>query len=201
MPVDPPRSPRCRRRAACARPSAPRRAAARCDQRHASRPSAASPTTSRSGSLSRIMRKPGRTSAWSSTSTTADHGASASGKRARTRQPPPGRGPAVSVPPNMPTRSRMPTSPCPPAPLRDAALPRPSSRPRRRRRRRQRGGRRRRRRRARRAAYVGQRLLDDPVGAERRPPAGAGRAEVVGPRCARSTGEVGGGVDSGRGSG
>jgi hypothetical protein len=46
----------------------------------------------------------------------ADHGSpSPSGSRARTANPPPGRGPACSSPPNIATRSRIPASPCPPA--------------------------------------------------------------------------------------
>ena len=54
------------RSGACGRPSARRRGAAGRAASTASRPSAASPTTSRSGSDSRIMRKPARTSSWSS---------------------------------------------------------------------------------------------------------------------------------------
>ena len=57
----------------------------------ASRPSAASPTTSRSGCASRIMRRPARTSAWSSAIEDADHSPPpSSGRRARTAKPPPG---------------------------------------------------------------------------------------------------------------
>src|SRR5699024_295255 len=48
------------------------------------------------------------------------------GISARTRYPPPVRGPAVSVPPSMVARSRMPSSPWP-APSEPAAAPRPSS--------------------------------------------------------------------------
>ena len=56
----------------------------------------------------------------------ADHDApSPSGKRARTRYPPPGRGPASSSPLNRRMRSRMPMSPRPPEPL--CPPPRPSS--------------------------------------------------------------------------
>ena len=86
-----------------------------------------------------------------------------SGSRARTGNPPPALGPASSVPPSTPTRSRIPTSPCPVGPA--SATGGPSSEtvdeqrvvvdgdidlgpvaP------------------ARVAQHVGQRLLDDPVG-------------------------------------
>ena len=60
-------SPRSRRARACARPSGRRPAAAAAPPSTASPPSAASPTTSMSCSASRIIRKPARTSAWSST--------------------------------------------------------------------------------------------------------------------------------------
>ena len=86
----------------------------------ASRPSAASPTTARSGCASTIIVKPLRTSSWSSATTTRTGAAPVvprahgpSGRRARTRNPPPARGPASSVPPSTPTRSRIPTSPSP----------------------------------------------------------------------------------------
>src|SRR5579884_341789 len=44
----------------------------------------------------------------------ADHRASSRGSRATTLNPPPATGPAVSSPPYSATRSRIPTSPCPP---------------------------------------------------------------------------------------
>src|SRR5690625_4146933 len=49
-----------------------------------------------------------------------------SGMWHRTRNPPPGLGPAARVPPSIAARSRMPTRPCP-APSDVAAAPRPSS--------------------------------------------------------------------------
>ena len=59
-------------------------------------PSAASPTTSRSAFVSRIMRKPPRTSAWSSAiSTRMRHRAASSGRRAWTRKPPPRQRPGL----------------------------------------------------------------------------------------------------------
>ena len=96
-------------------------------------------TTSRSGWESMTIRNPARTSCWSSTRATrigVGHRAASSGghgggprvvavrslaasagvgSSARTRKPPPGRGPAVTVPPNIAARSRMPSRPCPSA--------------------------------------------------------------------------------------
>ncbi len=70
-------------------------------------------------------------SCWSSTSATRivialpPHVRGVSGSLARTTYPPPRFGPAVSVPPKIVARSRMPSMP-PPVPSPDAA-PRPSS--------------------------------------------------------------------------
>ena len=86
----------------------------------ASTPSAASPTISMSGSASRIVRSPRRTTAWSSASRTriGRHGARAAlagaGSTACTRQPrPSGLGPASSRPPTSAARSRIPAMPLP----------------------------------------------------------------------------------------
>jgi hypothetical protein len=76
-------------------------------------PSAASPTTSMSGSAASTMRRPVRTIAWSSTRTTRmlmrppPRVAAGTGKEARTRYPPPRTGPTSSRPPATATRSRM----------------------------------------------------------------------------------------------
>ena len=124
--------------------------------RTACAPSPASSTTSRSACESMTIRNPARTSCWSSTRATRivssligwpRPGCSArvwssrrwvcwracAGRRsvgvgswARTRKPPPGRGPALTVPPNIVARSRMPSSPWP-RPSESADAPRPSS--------------------------------------------------------------------------
>src|SRR5207302_9142811 len=59
----------------------------------------------------------------------ADHDSFCTGSRARTRNPPPGRGPASSSPPRTAARSRMPGMPLPPPGMVAAGLlrPRPSS--------------------------------------------------------------------------
>ncbi len=94
----------------------------------ASRPLAASPTTSMSPSASSIIRRPSRTRSWSSASTTRIT------RRGRPeRQPGADReaatGPRAGpqLPPNMAVRSRMPTSPWPPHPSRARGGPAPSS--------------------------------------------------------------------------
>src|SRR5262249_12971560 len=46
---------------------------------------------------------------------------------ASTQKPPPTRGPAVSTPPTVAARSRMPASPCPGVPVGPVAAPSPSS--------------------------------------------------------------------------
>ncbi len=55
------------------------------------------------------------------------HGAGAPGRTAATANPPAASGPAVIVPPSIAVRSRMPSSPCPPA-SEAAGRPRPLSR-------------------------------------------------------------------------
>ena len=85
----------------------------------ASSPSAASPTTRRSGSASSSARNPARTSAWSSASSTPDH----AGTRSCQREP--GRDPEAAVRPRTarracrrapPARSRMPQQARSPSP-------------------------------------------------------------------------------------
>ena len=79
-------------------------------------PSSASPTSSRSSACSIIARSPVRISGWSSampTRTVTPAPRTAAGPT--TRKPPSGRGPACRSPPNIATRSRMPTRPCRPA--------------------------------------------------------------------------------------
>ena len=85
-------------------------------------PSAASPTTCRSGSISRIIRKPARTSAWSSTIRTPIEDAEpastalmsgSKGSVATSSKPPSGLTRATSEPPYTATRSRIPRSPLP----------------------------------------------------------------------------------------
>ena len=98
-----------------------------------------------------------------------------SGSTAETTKPPPGAGPADSEPPSSATRSRIPVSPCPgrcslarrpgrrrPGPLATRSRTAPASWPTRHGDGGARGV----------LAGVGQRLLHDPVGAQRRPPAG-----------------------------
>ena len=70
---------------------------------------------STSVSVSRIIRKPARTIAWSSamrTRRSSCRPAAGGGRGPRSRRP--ACGPASSVPPYSATRSRMPTRPCPP---------------------------------------------------------------------------------------
>ena len=69
----------------------------------ASAPSSASPTTSRSGSVSRIIRRPRRTSAWSSAMRTVEppdvvHAGAAVGSTATSSNPPSARGPRPQRP-------------------------------------------------------------------------------------------------------
>ena len=79
--------------------------------------------------MSRIMRKPPRTSAWSSARTTpiAHRRPPAAGGRGRGSRRS-GSGPASSVPPSIVARSRMPAIPRPPPSADGAVPPRPSSR-------------------------------------------------------------------------
>ena len=83
--------------------------------RTASSPSVASPTTVTSGWASSRARNPALTRAWSSASTHRDHEVTRSptGRRARTRKPPPGAGPASTSPPSAVARSRIPVMPLP----------------------------------------------------------------------------------------
>ena len=112
---------RCRPSRACGRPSAPRPGFSRLQCSSASRPLAAVQHTLRSGSASRIIWKPVRISAWSSTMATdrvtrGPRCARPAGWSAGS--PPPdsrrrGRGPVTSEPSKSSTRSRMPTRPLP----------------------------------------------------------------------------------------
>ena len=118
---------RCRRGRASGCPSGSRRAAARGRAATAPKPSPARPTTLMSSSASSRAANPERTRSWSSASGDPDHapGHAGPGSRARTRNPPPGRGPASSEPPSARARSAIPVSPLPGAraPGAAAALP------------------------------------------------------------------------------
>ena len=94
----------------------------------ASSPVPASATTSIEPVASSTALKPARIIGWSSAMTTRSRLMSRRRRGARrcTSKPRPSRGPAVSVPPNIAARSRMPTSPWPPG-LAGAAAPLPLS--------------------------------------------------------------------------